>query len=352
MPAPAPLPAAADAFSAKWQPLSLAEAAALVADGYDLRGAATVLNSERDETFLFTGEDGRRFILKVANPVERGDLLDFQQGAMLHLERAAPDLPVPRVVRTRSGEPGFIMHQPGVGERRVRLLSFLDGMLLPKTVPSAAQHAAVGDMAGRLARGLARYRPAVVPEQSLLWDIAQFMNLERLRDSVAAERRPLVSAVFAAYAETVLPQRESLPRQVIHNDFNPYNILVDPQDHARITGIIDFGDMVEAPRVNDIAVALAYHLAGDDPAGALGAILRGYSAHVQLDARECAVLPVLIMARVATTILVTEWRAASMPENSAYILRNHPSAMRGLGFLQATDPAALRAIIAAATQAS
>jgi Ser/Thr protein kinase RdoA (MazF antagonist) len=291
------------------------------------------------------------YILKAANPVEHTDLLDFQQGAMLHLEEHAPTIPVPRVIRTRDGRSSFFMHQEGVGDRMVRLLSFLDGELLHKTGPSPAQRLAIGQMSARLSQGLAGYRP-VVPTQTLVWDISQFLDLIPHAESVAPERRPLVDDVIAEFRDTVLPRRDTLPRQVIHNDFNPFNILTDPRDAAVITGIIDFGDMVEAARVNDLAVALAYHLAGAAPRIALADVMRGYASVQRLTETELELLPCLIRARLATTVIVTEWRAAALPANRAYIMRNHPSAMRGLTFFNATDPRDIRMTLAAANRSS
>ncbi len=342
---------AQDTFTAEWRPLSLEEAARLVADAYAIRGAAAVLTSERDETFLFRADDGTRFILKVANPVERTDLLEFQQGALLHLEQHAPALPVPRIIRTTDGRTSFFMHQAGVGDRLVRLLSFLDGELLYKTQPSPAQHAAVGRMSARLTQGLETYRPSV-PQQSLLWDISQFLNLVPLADAVADERRSLVDDVIAEFRDVVVPVAGRLRRQVIHNDFNPYNILTDHRDPSVITGIIDFGDMVEAARVNDLAVALAYHLAGPAPRMALADMLKGYASVQRLAEIELGVLPSLVKARLATTVIVTEWRAAAMPGNRAYIMRNHPSAMRGLAFFSSTDPRDIKTTISSASRGS
>ena len=39
-------------------------------------------------------------------------------------------------------------------------------------------------------------------------------------------------------------------------------MIDDQQD--QICGIIDFGDMVHAPLIYDVAIALAYHLGGED----------------------------------------------------------------------------------------
>jgi Ser/Thr protein kinase RdoA (MazF antagonist) len=49
-----------------------------------------------------------------------------------------------------------------------------------------------------------------------------------------------------------------------------------------------------------------------------------------LEPREIGILPELIMARFATTLVITSWRAKRYPENRVYILRNAPTAWAGL----------------------
>ena len=50
--------------------------------------------------------------------------------------------------------------------------------------------------------------------------------------------------------------------RAIHDDLNDYNVLVAGSvasaDGARVTGIVDFGDMVHSYRVADLAIAGAY----------------------------------------------------------------------------------------------
>ena len=122
----------------------------------------------------------------------------------------------------------------------------------------------------------------------------------------------------------------TLPRQVIHNDFNPHNILVSPSNPDVLAGVIDFGDMVEAPLINDLAVALSYQIgAGNGLENAI-AILAAYHRVRPLDRSEIACLPTLLRTRLAMTVIITEWRASLHPENREYILRNHPIALSGL----------------------
>jgi len=319
----------ADALSTHWTLLPLAEVEGLVARIYGLSGTVTRLSSERDETFKFVAASGDAYVLKIANPAEDPAALAFQDGALLHLEATAPDVPVPRLVPTLQGGRDHDLPATGGAVRKVRMLGYLDGDLLYRLPSCSARNRNLGRVLAILGQGLAGFagRP---PPGKLLWDISHTLDLADLVQHVGHERQPLVRNVLDAFAQTVPQAAGLLPHQIIHNDFNPHNILIDARSPLEIAGVIDFGDMVFAPRVNDLAVALAYHLASDDWQDLAGAILRGYSSVTRLEADEARVLPVLVKARVAMSIIISEWRAASRPDNRDYILRNHHAAWQGL----------------------
>lgn len=318
-----------EAMTARWSETSLGDAAALVLQIFGIPGRASKLSSERDETFLIHAEHGGHFVLKIANPAERQDVLDFQSNALLHLERVAPELPVPRVIAPLAGGHDHRLAYPDGGVRNVRLLSYLDGEQLHKVPSSMTQAHNLGDLLARLGKGLADYRP-IVPDNRLLWDITHTLDLRALVPHVDASRQALVLSVLDQFEAEIVPIQGDLPAQIIHNDFNPHNILVAADDADQVTGIIDFGDLVLASLVNDVAVALSYHIGNPDGLGLVAAFLEGYCAVRRLSAAEFVALGVLIKARLAMTIIITEWRAAERPENRAYILRNHPSALAGL----------------------
>ena len=317
-----------DSMSATWEPTALEDAQAAVAAVYGVAGAVKRLSSERDETFLFTREDDTPFVLKIANPAEDPAALVFQDGALLHLEAAAPAVPVPRLVPTLKGKPSETLTTVE-GPRIMRLLTFLDGELQYRTPASEAQSRNVGRALAALDLGLEGYAGRA-PEGKLMWDISHTLDLAAVIDHVAPERRGRVEAVLAEF-ERSLPAIGALTRrQIIHNDFNPHNILLDPTEPTRVVGIIDFGDMVHAPVVNDLAVALSYHVATDNWAARIGAFLEGYQSARALEEAEIALLPLLTRARLAMSIIIAEWRSTHFPENSAYIMRNHANALRGL----------------------
>lgn len=340
-----PLPATkkTDSMSATWSPTAIADAEAAVADVYGLDGAAKRLSSERDETFLFTRADGTDFVLKIANAAEDPAALEFQDGALLHLAATAPAVPVPRLVSTKGGEPSHTLSTAD-GPRILRLLTFLRGELQYRTPASEAQSHNVGRALAELGLGLKDYngRP---PAGKLMWDISHTLDLAAVIDHVAPERRAQVEAVLGEF-ERSLPAIAALQRwQIIHNDFNPHNILLDPAVPTDVVGIIDFGDMVHAPLINDLAVAVSYHLATDNWPARTRAFLEGFLSARALEPGEIELLPLLARSRLAMSIIIAEWRSALFPENRDYIMRNHVTAWRGLQNISDLTLAGLKTLL-------
>ena len=72
-----------------------------------------------------------------------------------------------------------------------------------------------------------------------------------------------------------VPKLAQLRSQIIHGDIHPYNTLM--ADDATITGIIDFGDLVHAPLVQDLSNAVSDFLfPGRDHAATIFEMVRGY----------------------------------------------------------------------------
>ena len=79
-----------------------ASAARIARQLYGIDAAALPLPSERDQNFLLTTAAGERRILKIANALERPELLEAQQAAMAHV---APHLTAcPRPLPTLGGD--------------------------------------------------------------------------------------------------------------------------------------------------------------------------------------------------------------------------------------------------------
>jgi Ser/Thr protein kinase RdoA (MazF antagonist) len=231
---------------------------------YGLSATATPLTSERDQNFLISTDDAR-YVLKATNPAEDRAVTNFQTEVLLHIQAVDPELPVPRIHLSLEGEAEVLVDTGDVQPRLVRLVSFMPGVPLASVAERGA--ALRRNMGRNLAcLGLALrgfFHPSAGHE--LLWDLK---HASRLRDLLAhvddEQRRTLATQRIDYFEEHVLPVLPRLRGQVIHNDFNPSNVMVDEHRHEQVTGILDFGDMVHAPLINDLGVAAAYHLDNSD----------------------------------------------------------------------------------------
>ncbi|MDP3197858.1 phosphotransferase [Tabrizicola sp.] len=306
--------------------------AQLAATHWGVTGTLHPLTSERDQNLRLDTPQGS-FTLKLANPAESADLTGFQTEALLHTARHAPDLPIPRVVPAHDGR--TIVPTP---DGALRLLTWLPGSPLAHLPRTPALAASIGDALGRLDATLASFQhPAA--DHHLLWDIRNTSDLAPLTAALPDDLKPRITAFLTRFATRTAPVLAQLPRQVVHGDFNPHNLLADPTLPSDLAGILDFGDMTLSHRVCDLAVAASYLIDPSDPSALLAPLTRAYHQANPLTDTELRLLPDLITARLATTLTISAWRAARYPENAPYILRNAPTSRAGLDALG--DPDAL-----------
>ena len=298
----------------------------LAAEHYGLIAAVHRLDSERDQNFRLRSLSGREYVLKIANPAEDRAVTNLQTEALLHLAAADPGLPVPRIFPARNGMTELDVTFDDGSTRVVRLLSYLAGTPMHAVAGSTALRRDLGRCAARLARGLGDFSHSGA-NHKLLWDLQHAAELRPLIDAVPGERRGLVEDVLGGFETCALPILPQLPNQPVHNDLNPHNVVVDPETHAVVAGIIDFGDLTCTARVNDLAITAAYQVAdSDDPLAPACEMIAAYHAVLPLEPAEFSVLFDLIATRMAMTIVISSWRAARYPANRNYILRNNAAA--------------------------
>jgi Ser/Thr protein kinase RdoA (MazF antagonist) len=295
-----------------------AEAAAIARAQFGVEGELSPLAGERDQNFRLETRDGRHLVLKIANPLERREVLEFQTAALQAIAAADPGLPVPRVCLGRDGAAIAVAHGGGRAHF-VRLLTFLPGVPAGGQPREASLRRAIGATAGRLDRALAGFaHPA--DDHPLIWDMKQAAALRPLCETIPdpAWRRG-IAAHLDRFEGEIRPRLLRLRRQVIHQDFNTNNVIVDPRRRGEIAGIIDFGDMVRAPLIAELAVAAAYQVYDQpDPVAAAADLAGAYHAEQPLQAEELALLPDLIATRYAIRIAISAWRVAAFPAGSRY----------------------------------
>jgi 4-aminobutyrate aminotransferase-like enzyme/Ser/Thr protein kinase RdoA (MazF antagonist) len=299
-------------------------------------GVERRFESERDQNFLLRGADGERRIFKISNAGERAEVLDMEVAAARHALRVDPSLPVAAPFGTERDPESFVaaVHDPERGTTHmVRMSTFMSGRASTDGID--LDHRALwayGETLAKLGRAMRGFfHPAA--DRVLLWNVEHCLSLRPMTDAIAdGERRALVRRVFDRFEECVLPHWPGLRAQVMHGDLTLDNALVD--DHGRVTGIVDFGDMSHTALIADPVSALDSVLSlreGDEFFRAAAALLDGYMSISPLEPLERALIGDTLAARGALALTISAWRVQRFPENERYILSWERNALHMLG---------------------
>jgi len=285
----------------------LAKAHKIAAELFGISGTLGPLPSERDQIFLLSSETGRRFVLRISGRGEPQAILEFQNQALFKIAAEDPTLPVPRVCASIARRTVELI-QEGTNSYGVRLLSFVPGVPIRDQPCSRELFRDIGRSLARLDRALNGLRH---PDKDyfLLWNVKGATDLRPLLIHIIdRDQRRLAEIVFDDLDTHVLAKLARLRSQVIHNDFNPKNVLVDPAVPTHVSGIIDFGDLVSSALVVDLGVAVARHIGLTDTLSAAVEIVAGYHSVLALTEDEIAILYFVICARLAMRATIWSWR--------------------------------------------
>jgi hydroxylysine kinase len=225
------------------------------------------LTSERDQNHRLDTATAS-FTLKLANPAEPAALTAFQTEALFHVPPRRSRPAHPRVIPARDGR--TIIPTP---DGALRLSPGSPAPRSPICPARPGWPAAIGTALGQLDAALASFQhPAA--DHHLLWDIRNARGLAPLTPASPKTSSPASLSPLPGSPASTAPALARLPRQVIHGDFNPHNLLADPGNPTRLTGILDFGDMTLSHRICDLAVAASYLIDPADPPSLLFPLTR------------------------------------------------------------------------------
>jgi 4-aminobutyrate aminotransferase-like enzyme/Ser/Thr protein kinase RdoA (MazF antagonist) len=300
----------------------------ITADRFAIRARARKLPGEYDDNFLIESDSRGRLVLKISPPGFSLELLDLQNRALEHLGASVTSLRFPRVVPDPEGATVVEVALAGGEGRFARLLEWLPGRPLAGLgPPSAGLLEALGRALGEVDATLAGFdHPAA--HRQLQWDLklagGQRAEARHIADP---RRRALAEWFFLQFDAHVVPALPGLRTSVIHNDANDHNLLVEGEgEAARVTGLLDFGDMIHSATVCEPAVALAYlMMRREDPLEAAEPFLRGYHDAHPLTGQEVDLLYVLIGARLATSVSISARRRAARPGDEYAVVSEAPA---------------------------
>ncbi|MGA2398759.1 MAG: aminotransferase class III-fold pyridoxal phosphate-dependent enzyme [Steroidobacteraceae bacterium] len=301
-------------------------------DTYGLLVTVRSLPGERDRNFHLHTADRRDFVLKILDFNSSPEATECQLRVLDHLAEQEPSLPVPRVFPTvMGGEIGTVAGREG--SYATCLMGYLPGELLASRSADAPLLENLGEMLARLDLALRGFfHPAL--GQRIAWDVRRLPELvEHIAYVDSPDLRRSVQNAAAAMRER-LPALRSMRSQAIHGDCHAHNLLVDAAGGA-VSGILDFGDMVHAPRILEPAVAMSELLAEERVSlEILPVLLAGYARRSPLEPAELELLYDLILGRHSATILVHAWRARHDAVGARALAGSIPQTARSLARLE------------------
>jgi len=287
---------------------------------FGLAGEPLELGSHQDRNFRITAPDGRRAVLKIANPHFGLGSLEMQNAAMIHAAAAGLPFRTPRPLPALDGS--LIVAVDRGGETyHVRLVSYVEGRPLTESGHLAgAVRAALGGIAVGIAGAFADFdHPAA--DRVLQWDVRHARAvvdglLCHVRDP---GRRALVDRAMAVHDDAIERLEGHLRRQVIHGDVTDYNVICRPDPSGRLMphGLIDFGDMTRSYLVGEVAVLATAAISHDRDQAieVLVDIATAFHARLPLSEPDLAALFPLVLGRAALSAVSTEQQAALEPDN-------------------------------------
>jgi 4-aminobutyrate aminotransferase-like enzyme/Ser/Thr protein kinase RdoA (MazF antagonist) len=310
------------------------DAVRLAHDFFGFEASAGQLPSERDQNFHLTCRTGEQYVLKVANATESIEVLEFQNQVMMHIARTKDRLTqgivaAPEICTSMNGEQIISVEGLDGGAHFARLLTYLPGKPLARVRPHNAYLLTdLGRFFGGLDRILADFdHPAA--HRDFHWDLKNAGRVVHRTIGLIDEpvKGDLIKRLLERFQKKIEPQLQELPTSVIHNDANDNNVLIEPHGkwRNRVSGVIDFGDMVFTCTVGEVAIACAYAMLNKaDPLTAAAHIVAGYHQNRPLTEPELEVLFDLICMRLCMSVCHAADQSRVEPDNEYLRISEKP----------------------------
>lgn len=296
--------------------------------GYGLAGVVSRLDGEMDINLAVHDGDRLRAVFKIMHPDCDPGLVDMQVAALDHLAKVTPDLPVPRVVRRNDGGASAITKDAAGQPRITWMISAMEGVTLGSMRPHPPELIEeIGQALGAVTSGLASFSHEFLDRDFAWHPLRPHWAIDQLSEIQDEDTKHIINKYFHIFKDHIESEILSMPRQAIHGDGNDYNLMVRPSiDGPSFAGLIDFGDMVLAPPVCDLATAAAYMVLDKPrPMQALTAFVRGYNSSCALSVRELEMIFPLMMVRLGVSLVNSSLVEQDRPDDPYVSISRAPA---------------------------
>ncbi|SHM91837.1 aminotransferase class III-fold pyridoxal phosphate-dependent enzyme [Flavobacterium saccharophilum] len=295
----------------------------LVKEHYGLNVTVKALNGYDELNFLLSNEKNEKYILKVSNESHPFPFLEAQINIIQHLKKSNISDCFQHFSINKQGEELTKIIRDSK-TYYIRILNFLEGTFWVDVKEKTSElHHNLGSFLGSMDHALHDFsHPAM--HRSYTWDISRASEAgDNLKHILNHEKRRIAGYFLLQFDTEVVPEIHRLRHAYIHNDANDYNILVQGN---RISGLIDFGDMVYTALVNNLAIACTYAMLDEeDPLTVAASIVAGYHKAYALQEKELDLLYYLIAGRLCISVTQSAYNASLDSNNEHHFITEKPA---------------------------
>ena len=288
---------------------------------YEISEILKALPGELDLNFLVRTTNGEKAILKLYAVDRDFGFFDMIEKVLTHLASKNHSIELPVLIKTKDAQlRSSIEYQ--AKQYETHLLSWVEGNLWASKNPILDKDCkSLGEKAGRLDALLTNFEHPFC-ERSFQWDISQYTWIEKHIEIFEGEQKIVMDHFYKAMNEKQALFSQ-LPKTIIHNDLNDYNILLSDKG---VVGFIDFGDMIKSTRINELGVCLAYTMMNcQDPMQRALSIIRNYHTVNPLQESEMQALYFAIAARLMISVTFSAIRKKEFPEDPYLQISEKPA---------------------------
>ncbi|AFL81115.1 4-aminobutyrate aminotransferase family protein [Aequorivita sublithincola DSM 14238] len=297
------------------------QASKIAFEHFNITAKASKLDGYVDENFLLKTGSNEKFLLKISSE-ENSEQLDFQVEILKYLSTKEHAVSLPEVVSNNEGN-SLSKFQ---NNKTARILTWLPGRLWATVNPKTESlRISLGEAAGSLTTALKDFEhPAA--HRNLDWDLANSTWTSEHINRFLGKAKEIVQH-FQNRFEEIQTTYKNLPKSIVHNDLNDYNILVsDDLSNPKVSGLIDFGDSVFTQTINDLAIVLAYAIMDlPDPLSAALEVVKGYNKNYKISENELKCLYILVGMRLVTTVTNASIKKEEFPNDDYYVISEKPA---------------------------
>ena len=267
------------------------------------------LNSERDINFVILVKNKKKYVLKISNPSETLNILKYQDRLISHL-------------RNDNGLKKFI---PQIFHRKIikyldkknrecfaRILSYIEGRMYGDIKNNEIIEKSLGQLLGKTSIKLQSFFDKA-GYRKFNWDPSNINWINKDINIFTGSKKIILLKCFSEYKKYVKDNLKKLRYSITHSDPNNYNLVVK---NNKINGLLDYGDSIYAPTINDLAICLSYTLMSNNNIySTLKNIISEYHKNFPINEDEINSLISLCKSRLMITVVMAKKQRIKYPSN-------------------------------------